>query len=98
MFLSSFGLAILNTLWWSVVQARIREEVLSRVSSWDWLISLVINPAGLALAGPIAAAVGTRTALVGAAALIAIPNALVCLLPSVRQIEREPPEPAPSPV
>jgi len=95
-FASSFGLALLNTLWVSVVQAQIPEEVLSRVSSWDWLISLVINPAGLALAGPVAAAVGTRTALIVAAAIIAVPNALVCLVPSVRGIEREP-DPAPSP-
>jgi len=92
LFLSSFGLALLNTLWWSVVQARIPEELLSRVSSWDWLISLVINPAGLAVAGPLAAAVGIRTALLAAAGLVAIPSLLVCAVPSVRSIERRPPE------
>jgi MFS family permease len=96
-FASSVGLALLNVLWWSVVQARIPEDVISRVSSWDWLISLVINPAGLALAGPIAAVAGIRTALIVAAALIAVPNLLVCLLPSVRGIEREPDAPAPAP-
>jgi MFS family permease len=90
LFLSSFGLALLNTLWRSVVQARIPEELLSRVSSWDWLISLVINPAGLAVAGPLAAAVGTRTTLLVAAGLVAIPSLLVCAVPSVRGIEREP--------
>ncbi len=92
LFLSSFGLALLNTLWWSVVQARIPEKLLSRVSSWDWLISLVINPAGLAVAGPLAAALGTRTALLAAAGLVAIPSLLVCAVPSVRSIERRPPE------
>jgi MFS family permease len=96
LFASSFGLALLNTLWWSVVQSQIPEDVLSRVSSWDWLISLVINPAGLAVAGPVAAAAGFRTALIVAAALIAIPSALVCLVPSVRAIEREPPDAAPA--
>jgi MFS family permease len=88
LFVSSFGLAILNTLWSSVVQARVPEDVLSRVNSWDWLISLVINPAGLALAGPIALLVGIPTTLVIGAALIAIPNLLVCFLPSVRGVER----------
>ena len=87
---SSFGLALLNTLWWSVVQARIPEDVLSRVSSWDWLISLVISPAGVVLAGPIAAAFGIRAALVAAGLMIAIFSSLACLLPSVRRIEREP--------
>ena len=89
LFGSSLGLALLNTLWWSVVQARIPDEVLSRVSSWDWLISLVINPVGLAVAGPIASVVGFRTALIVAAAVVAVPNALVCLLPSVRRVERD---------
>lgn len=92
-FSSSFGLAMLNTLWGTVVQSRIPEDVLSRVSSWDWLISLVINPAGLALAGPVAAAFGIRTALVVAALVIAVPNVLACLLPSVRGVEREPAAP-----
>ena len=95
LFASSFGLALLNTLWWSVVQARVPEDVLSRVSSWDWLISLVFNPVGLAVAGPIATAVGVRTALLVAAAVVAVPNALVCFLPSVRRVEREP-EPVPA--
>lgn len=97
LFTSSFGLALLNTLWGSVVQARIPEEVLSRVSSWDWLISLVINPVGLAIAGPMAVLLGVRTTLLVGAALVAIPNALVCFVPSVRAIEREPAEsPAPA--
>jgi MFS family permease len=97
LFASSFGLALLNTLWGSVVQARIPQDVISRVSSWDWLISLVINPVGLAVAGPVAVAVGIRTTLIVGAAVIAIPNLLVCLLPSVRQVEREPDAPAPAP-
>jgi len=89
LFAASFGLALLNTLWMSVVQVRIPDDVLSRVTSWDWLISLVINPLGLAIAGPVAAAFGFRTALVAAALVIAVPNVLVCLLPSVRGVERE---------
>jgi MFS family permease len=93
---AALGLGVLNTLWWSVVQARVPQEVISRVSSWDWLISLVINPAGLALAGPLAVAFGIRPALLVAAALIAIPSAVICVVPAVRRIEREPDEPAPA--
>ena len=88
---AAFGLAVLNTLWWSVVQARIPQEVISRVASWDWLISLVINPAGLALAGPLAAAFGIRTALLVSAALIAVPSAAICLVPAVRGVTGETP-------
>ncbi len=96
-FAAAFGLAVLNTLWWSVVQARVPQEVISRVSSWDWLISLVINPAGLALAGPLAAVFGIRTALFAAAAMIAVPSAAICVVPAVRRIERGPDAPAPAP-
>jgi MFS family permease len=91
MLASSFGLALLNTLWSFVVQARIPEEVISRVSSWDWLISLVINPLGLAVAGPIAAAAGFRTALLAAAAVVALPNLVIAFAPSIREVEGEPP-------
>ena len=40
-----------------------RQESISRVSSYDWFGSLLFNPLGLALAGPIAAAIGTSETL-----------------------------------
>ena len=64
--------------------------MLSRVSSFDWVISLVVNPAGIALAGPLAAAIGTRATLFMAAGLIAVPSALVCAVPSVRGVVVDP--------
>jgi len=90
------GLALLNALWSGVVGARLPEHVLSRANSIDWVISLVVNPAGLALAGPLAAQLGFGTTLVIAAAIVAVPSFLVTLVPSVRGVTREPPPPEPA--
>lgn len=91
------GLGLANAVWGAVVGARLPEHVLSRVNSYDWLISLVVNPAGVALAGPLSLAIGVRPTLYIAAGLIAVPSALVTLLPSVRGVTREPDVPAPAP-
>ena len=63
-----FGSAFGNALWDTVVQQRIPRHVISRVNSYDWLISLVFMPLGFALAGPIADAIGRDTTLLAAAA------------------------------
>ena len=53
-------------LWDTAMQQEIPQEKLSRLSSYDALGSLVLTPLGLAAAGPIAAAVGTRATFIGA--------------------------------
>lgn len=80
------GLGILNALWSTVIGQRLPEHVLSRVNSFDWIISLVVNPAGIALAGPLSVAIGTRSTLLIAAATIAVPSTLICFVPSVRSV------------
>jgi MFS family permease len=57
-----------NALWFTTLQRKIPREALSRVSSYDWLGSLALQPVGYALAGPAAAAFGTSATLLGAAA------------------------------
>ncbi|MFI1094056.1 MFS transporter [Streptomyces sp. NPDC020917] len=66
------------------------EEMLARVSSLDWTISLIAMPAGYAAAAPVAQFLGTRTALLAAAALIGTPCLLLNLLPGVRSVQRFP--------
>jgi predicted MFS family arabinose efflux permease len=71
--ISGASIALFVT-WWEVELARhIQPAALSRVSSWDWMVSLGLSPVGLLLAGPIAAAVGAReTQLVGAGLALAV--------------------------
>jgi MFS family permease len=80
------GMSFSNTLWFTALQQRIRREALSRVSSYDWLGSLVFQPAGLALAGPAAAAIGSSSTLLAAAAVQASACIGVALTPAVRDL------------
>jgi MFS family permease len=85
---NGFGLISLNGLWTPTMQVLIPENVRSRVNSYDWLVSLVIMPVGYAVAGPLASSVGYAATLVGAAIVIAVPCALVVLVPGVRGVHR----------
>ena len=62
-----FGSTFGNALWDTVVQQRIPRHVISRVNSYDWLISLVFMPLGYALAGPLADLIGRDATLLAAA-------------------------------
>jgi len=71
-----------NALWFTTLQERIPRDALSRVSSYDWFGSLAFYPLGLAIWGPVAAAIGTTEslwlsfglALVSTVALLSVPD------------------------
>jgi MFS family permease len=95
-FATSFaGIALGNAIWEALLQERIPNEVLARVSSYDWLVSLIFQPLGFALAGPVAAGIGTDVTLWSAAALGLGANVVLLLLPDVRRLRRLD-EPAPA--
>jgi len=75
-----------NTWWYTVLQQRIPPQSLSRVSSYDWLVSLIFQPLGFILVGPIAGQIGTTATLLGAAALGIVVNLGMLLVPSIRSI------------
>ena len=85
-FVTGAGFALGDTLWVTALQRNVPDHALSRISSFDWLGSVALNPIGYALIGPIAAAVGNAEAL----AVAGILNIGVCfgvvLVPSVRNI------------
>jgi MFS family permease len=78
------GVMVFNALWEATLQAEIPAASLSRVSAYDWLGSLALNPFGTALVGAVAAGVGVRATLLGCAALVTVVNVCVLLLPGVR--------------
>jgi MFS family permease len=80
--------ALANTLWHTTLQQQVPAESISRVSSYDWMVSLLIFPVGSALAGPLADAVGAGVALLVFALLAGLPLAAVLAVPSVRAIRR----------
>jgi len=76
-------------LWDTAMQQEIPSEKLSRVYSYDGFGSFVLVPVGLAVAGPIAGAVGIRTAIWGGAALIVAATLAVLFVRDVRELERK---------
>jgi hypothetical protein len=90
-FAGGVGFSLGETLWVTALQRNVPEHALSRISSFDWLGSVALNPIGYALIGPIAAAIGTAETLAVAAVL----NIAVCigivLVPSVRGLQANEP-------
>ena len=85
---SGGGLAFLSVTWATTTQQLIPGQVLSRVVSYDWLISLLAMPAGFAIVGPLAAEFGDPLVLVWASVLLAVPALMIALLPAVRGVRR----------
>ena len=69
----------------------------SRVSSFDWLGSMALNPLGYALIGPLAALVGTRATMGGAAVLLWVAGLAPLAVPAVLNLRLPPAGPAPAP-
>ncbi|PWU23607.1 MAG: MFS transporter [Candidatus Rokuibacteriota bacterium] len=82
------GAGFSNALWFTALQERIPREALSRVSSYDWLGSIVFQPAGYALAGPVSAAIGTSATLLAGAVVQASACLGVALTPEIRGLRR----------
>ena len=83
-FFGGIGIMIFNALWEATLQAEIPTASLSRVSAYDWLGSLALNPLGTALVGVVAAGIGVRDTLLACAVLITIVNLSMFLIPGVR--------------
>ncbi|MDF2750443.1 MAG: major facilitator superfamily 1 [Gaiellaceae bacterium] len=94
------SIAIGNALWDTMLQQHIPERSISRVSSLDWMISLVFMPLGYVVAGPLAETIGLDLTLALAAGAGVVANLGLLLVPSVRNLRRveqlpEPVDPEP---
>jgi MFS family permease len=85
-FAGGAGQAAGNTLWETTLQRRIPQASLSRVSSYDWFGTLLFNPLGLAVAGPVAVAIGTSKTLAIAGSWFVVSSLVLALLPPVRSV------------
>jgi len=89
-FLAGLGIAIHLTLWFTLFQREIPEELQSRVSAYDTLGSFVLLPLGMALAGPVSDAIGIGPTLWGAVVVMWLCWAGILALPSVRALRARP--------
>jgi MFS family permease len=93
---SWMALTLADTLWFTALQSHIPDEALSRVSSYDWFGSIVLNPVGFVLIGPVATSLGVDRTLVIAGSLVAAAPLAALSLRSVRTLRRLPARPAPA--
>ena len=71
---------LFDPFWMTCMQREVAPEMISRVSSYDYLGSLAFYPAGLALAGPLADAFGVPAVLwTGSGVALAVAIALVAV-------------------
>ena len=81
--------------WATVKQRHVPSQLLGRVSSLDWLISIGLLPLSYALTGPVSAAIGPRQTLIWAGVLGAIVTVAPLLSRRVRRLDDADPSPSP---
>ncbi len=60
MVMAGAGIALFDVLWVTALAERTPPEKLSRVTSYDWTVSLALLPLGCVLAGPAGTAIGAQ--------------------------------------
>ena len=88
MALAGAGVALFDVWWVSALAERIPPDKLSRVVSYDWLVSLGLLPLGYVLAGPAADAIGATEVLLGGAVIACASLALGLIPRETRMLER----------
>ncbi|HKD95945.1 MAG TPA: MFS transporter [Gaiellaceae bacterium] len=83
---AGFAFALGSVVWDTTLQRKVAPEKLARVASYGWMGAMIFLPAGYALAGPIAMAIGLKTYLVIAAAWIVVSTLFVIRLRAVREV------------
>lgn len=85
---AGFGAEIFGVQWDTAMQTHIPGDVLSRVSSYDALGSVVFVPIGLVVAGPLAAQIGIASAVWAATVLVGVATLAALAVADVRNLPR----------
>ncbi len=83
-------------LWDTTLQEQVPREALARVASFERLAVYAPLPLGMALAGPVAAAIGVSTTLWVAAGWMGVSTVFLLSMPSVRGMRRRSLAPSPA--
>jgi MFS family permease len=82
------GVALFDVWWLTALAERVPPDKLSRVTSYDWMVSLALLPLGYVLAGPAADWLGATHVLLGGSAIAFLALALGQLPRETRMLER----------
>jgi MFS family permease len=74
-------------VWATAKQRHVPPELLGRVSSLDWLISIGLLPLSFALTGPVSGAIGAQATLIAGGVIGAVVTLAALLLPGMRSVE-----------
>src|SRR4051794_33595407 len=86
----SFGLGTVGMIIWNtLMNTLVPAEMLGRVSSFDWFVSIGLTPLSFATTGPVASLLGARTTL-ALAGILGLATSAFLFLPGMRDPEREP--------
>lgn len=77
-----------QVIWTTMLQQLVPRELLGRIVSLDWLTSSALVPISFALTGPVSAALGAETTVIGAAIVGAVMMGGLMFWPGVRDPER----------
>jgi predicted MFS family arabinose efflux permease len=83
--LAGFAFSFGSVVWETELQRTIAPSKLSRVSAYNWVGAMAFLPAGYAIAGPVAAAIGVSTTLWIGAAWLLVSTLFVCTVSDVRR-------------
>ncbi len=86
--LAGAGIALFDVWWQTALAERIPADMLSRVSSYDWMVSLGLVPIGYILAGPLATVLGADNVLLVGSALAIVALGAGLLPRETRALER----------
>jgi MFS family permease len=89
--LAGVGIEIFAVFWDTSLQAHVANDVLSRVSAWDAIGSLVLIPAAYAVIGPLSDAIGVAETLWLCAGIVLVSITAQLLSRQVRDLPRLPP-------
>ena len=98
MVVAGVGIALFEVWWLTALAERIPPDKLSRVTSYDWMVSLGLLPFGYLLAGPLASAFGDVEVLVVGSGIALVAVAMGLLPRETRMLQRVEPERAAPPV
>jgi MFS family permease len=88
-FIAESGIAVLIVIWFTALQRLVPGQLLGRVSSLDWMITILGAPVSFLIVGPLAAAFGADAVLIAAGVVGAAATLFFMTRPGARDPERD---------
>ena len=89
-FVAEASIAVLVVIWFTLLQRLVPSDLLGRVSSLDWMISIAGAPVSFLIVGPAAGWFGADAVLIAAGVLGAASTLIFMFLPGARSPDHDP--------